>query len=129
MEWKSDFIMLVENYYKIDGILSRDGGTVFTVSLNPDCGVYEGHFPGSPVCPGVCNLQMVRECAQEAAGREFRIKEIKQCRYVSLMSPQTHPQVTVDLSLEPSGEGELTLLKASVLKGDELGLSLKAVLE
>ncbi|MGN0188373.1 MAG: beta-hydroxyacyl-ACP dehydratase [Candidatus Cryptobacteroides sp.] len=121
--------MLLENYYNIDGVVSRDGGAVFTVSLNPDCGVYAGHFPGSPVCPGVCSMQMVKECAEKAAGREYRIKEIKQCRYVSLMSPQTHPQVTVDVALEPTGEGTQVLLKASVLKGEELCLSLKAVLE
>lgn len=122
-------IMLVENYYNIDGVTPREGGAVFSISLRPDCAVYEGHFPGSPVCPGVCSMQMVRECAEKAAGREFRINEIKQCRYVSLMSPKTHPQVTVDLSLEPSGEDGLVLLKASVMKGEELCLSLKAVFE
>ena len=72
---------------------------------------------------------MVRECAEQAAGRKVRLREIKQCRYLSLMSPQTHPQVIVDLSLEPSDGGEETLLKASVLRGEELCLSLKAVLE
>ena len=121
--------MLVENYYNIEGVTPREGGAVFNISLRPDCAVYEGHFPGTPVCPGVCSVQMVRECAEQAAGRKFRLREIKQCRYLSLMSPQTHPQVIVDLSLEPSDGGEETSLKASVLRGEELCLSLKAVLE
>ena len=120
--------MLVENFYAIDD-MSREGGeAVFHVSLNPDCGVYEGHFPGSPVCPGVCSLQMVRECAERSAGKKLFLKEIKQCRYVTLMSPQTHPHLTITLSMDPSDDG-MTDLQASVTSGQEVCLTLKALFE
>ncbi|MGN1248330.1 MAG: hypothetical protein ACI4UO_07050 [Paludibacteraceae bacterium] len=52
------------NYYHIlsSDITSEEG--MFRVALNADCEVYQGHFPGEPVCPGVCNIQMIKECAE-----------------------------------------------------------------
>ena len=92
-------MLVLKDYYKVESVVRSDGEAVYTVSLNPDCEVYRGHFPGSPVSPGVCNIQMIRECAQkeclclpEAAtdrpglvGSAVRlyIDEIRQCRFTS----------------------------------------------
>ena len=26
---------------------------------------FQGHFPNNPVSPGVCNIEMIKECAEE----------------------------------------------------------------
>ena len=51
--------MLLENkYYKVLRARKEgEGKAVYHVAILPDCNVYEGHFPGNPVCPGVCNIQ------------------------------------------------------------------------
>ncbi|MDY2942781.1 MAG: hypothetical protein SOT07_03685 [Paludibacteraceae bacterium] len=52
------------NYYHIlSSEITTDAG-VFRVALNADCEVYQGHFPGEPISPGVCNIQMIKECAE-----------------------------------------------------------------
>ena len=57
--------MLKDKYFKITDCTQQEGqGATYTVSLLSDCKVYDGHFPGEPVCPGVCNIQTVKECAQ-----------------------------------------------------------------
>ncbi len=50
-------------YHILSSEITADAG-VFRVALNADCEVYQGHFPGEPVCPGVCNIQMIKECAE-----------------------------------------------------------------
>ncbi len=40
---------------------STDGAFAFRISLRPDSPVYEGHFPGFPITPGVALLTIVRE--------------------------------------------------------------------
>ena len=37
------------------------GQSGFNVILNPDHLIYKAHFPGQPVTPGVCILQMIQE--------------------------------------------------------------------
>ena len=45
--------MLLGNYYRVDSIRKEDGESIFDISLVPECPVYDGHFPGDPVSPGV----------------------------------------------------------------------------
>ena len=47
--------MLLENFYKIIHIKEReDGKQAIEIELNPGHVLYQGHFPGQPVVPGVC---------------------------------------------------------------------------
>ena len=47
--------MLLDNFYTILSSESSDS-TIWTIQikLNPGHPVYQGHFPGHPVVPGVC---------------------------------------------------------------------------
>lgn len=78
---------------------------MFRIALLPDCDAYRGHFPGHPVCPGAFSIQVVKECAMELAGKELRIRTIKQCRLMSVVSPASCAEVDVAVSLTPAEGG------------------------
>lgn len=120
--------MLVPDLYRINSTRQEAEKYIFSVSILPECPVYRGHFPGEPITPGVCTLQMVRECAQSVLGRSMFLGEIKVCRYIKLVTPEVLPEGVVTLSLTP-GEGDAYLLVASLTdpQGIEY-MSLKAVL-
>ncbi|MBO5250459.1 MAG: beta-hydroxyacyl-ACP dehydratase [Bacteroidaceae bacterium] len=119
--------MLIKDYYTINEVITReDGATLFQISLRPDCQVYQGHFPGEPVSPGVCNIQMVKECAEQVAGKPLILANLQQCRLTTLVTPVQHPQVEVMIHLEEKGEAYK--LKATIGKGEEVYLDLKAEL-
>ena len=119
--------MLIKDYYTIENVLKQDDGIVrFDISLNADCPVYEGHFPGEPVSPGVCNIQMVKECTEQVAGKSLFLNNLQQCRLTTLVTPLAHPQVEVKILLEE--KGEVYKLKATLGKGEESYLELKAEL-
>ncbi len=118
--------MLVKDYYTINEVTCADGVYKYLVTINKDCCVYEGHFPGHPVSPGVCNIQMIKECAEQAAGKSLFMNNLQLCRLTTLMSPQTHSQAEVILSIVQ--EGELYKLKATIGMADEKYMELKAEL-
>ena len=61
--------MLLDNFYTILSSESSDS-TIWTiqVKLNPGHPVYQGHFPGHPVVPGVCLLQLTSVFLQVSFG-------------------------------------------------------------
>ena len=118
--------MLIENYYKINDVVKEEGRTIFQISLNPACKVYEGHFPGEPVSPGVCNIQMIKECAEQVVGKPLLLNNLQQCRLTTLVTPLVHPQVEVTIALEE--KGETYKLKATIGKREDIYLDLKAEL-
>ena len=119
--------MLIKDYYTIENVSKQENGAVrFDINLNADCPVYEGHFPGEPVSPGVCNIQMIKECAGQVAGKSLLLNNLQQCRLTTLVTPIQHPQVEVTILLEEKGDGYK--LKATVGKGEDVYLDLKAEL-
>ncbi|MBO4250123.1 MAG: beta-hydroxyacyl-ACP dehydratase [Paludibacteraceae bacterium] len=115
----------MENYYSLIASTIDGLSGLFRVQLNPDCRVYEGHFPGSPVSPGVCNIRMMLECAEQVAHHPLNVRKISRCRFTTLLSPQTHPELEIQIDLQPKEDG-LFILNASIGKEEEVYQTLKA---
>lgn len=127
---------MIQDFYTIQGIDVADKRTIVHVLLNPDCQVYEGHFPGEPVAPGVCNINMIRECAEKAleasADQSVRLmlSYIQQCRLTTLVTPLSHKQmeVVIDWLSLPTPENPIYKIAASIGHGEDIYLTLKAEL-
>lgn len=94
--------MMEENKFFCIKSEAQDGSglTSFTIHLCEGHKVYEGHFPGKPVCPGVMTVAMVRECACKLAGRALEWVEIKNCRLTGMLFPGC--DIVLALSLNPA---------------------------
>ncbi|RHU30486.1 MULTISPECIES: beta-hydroxyacyl-ACP dehydratase [Parabacteroides] len=98
--------MLLENkYYKITDICNKELNAVFRIVFLSDCDVYRGHFPDNPVCPGVCNIQTIKECAMLLTGEKLLISTIKQCRLTAVASPVVCPEVNVTIGISLTDNG------------------------
>ena len=98
--------MLLENkYYKIVDRCGEGLNAVFRIVLLPDCDVYRGHFTGNPVCPGVCNIQTIKECVMQLTEEKLLIGTIKQCRMTAVASPVVCPEVNVTITVLPIDMG------------------------
>lgn len=90
--------MLLENrYYQLVSQKIAGERGAFHVRLLPECAIYQGHFPGNPICPGVCQIEMIKECATLLTGRDLRIRSVAQCRLTALASPTVCPELEVEV--------------------------------
>ena len=49
-------------------IVSKEGVGLmvsYTIKLIPSCVIYQAHFPGEPITPGVCIVQMAKELIEK----------------------------------------------------------------
>ena len=96
-------LSLLNDYYKIDYCRpDDDDSTLFRINLLPGYCAYEGHFPGNPVSPGVCNIQLIKECAEWLAGRPLFLAFIDKCKFMAVISPQTTPYLQLRMYLSNS---------------------------
>ena len=82
-------VTLLNDYYRLDGRVALGGDTIFDITLLPDYRAYAGHFPDNPVSPGVCNIQMIKECAELLTGKRLLLAYIGKCRFSTVLTPQT----------------------------------------
>ena len=101
---------------------------VFLCELKADCDVYRGHFPAKPVSPGVCNIEMIRECAEMLVGQDLLIDTIKQCRLTAVASPAICPKVDVKVSVALVEGTETYNIVASIADAETSYMEMKAML-
>lgn len=98
-------MLLEDKYYRIAGRSGEGHDVVFRIALVPDCEVYRGHFPGRPVCPGACHIQLVKECAMRQTGKRLAVHAIRQCRLTAVATPLACRELLLRLQLEADGKG------------------------
>ena len=101
--------MILEDYlYRVESH-SESG---YLLSLIADCPVYAAHFPGMPITPGVCIVQIVKELAEKNLRRLFTIKEARNVKFLSLLTPECKPVVSFG-KMEKSHEGYSVIAKVA----------------
>lgn len=118
-------MILLHSFYELLSITTTPTGYEAEVVLNPDHEVYKGHFPDKPVVPGACTLSVVREVLSEIVGCKVRFDTIKECKFVSVLTPEDSPRVVLAISITDdthiscivsSGETVLMKLRATFKK-------------
>lgn len=75
------------NLYFIDDIKRTDEGSIYTLHLNPGHIIYKAHFPGEPITPGVCIMQIGVELIADTVGSNVDIKTVKNVKFLSILRP------------------------------------------
>ncbi len=80
------------------------------LSLNAAHPVFEGHFPGQPVVPGVCMMQTIQESLERCLQRKVQLQKANIMKFLVLIDPVAQPQVNVELkyALQPENIVKVT---------------------
>jgi 3-hydroxyacyl-[acyl-carrier-protein] dehydratase len=110
--------MLLNNFYTVlhrsgpEEELSPSGIPIeryrFSLELNPAHPIYAGHFPGNPVVPGVCQLQMISELLSSIKGGAVRLTHADNVKFLSLMVPEKKHIIDADIKLKTTENGEIS---------------------
>lgn len=116
--------MLIKGLYTVEEFRQTGEGITATVRLNKDHDVFKGHFPGNPVMPGVCMIQMVKELTEKSIGKTLFLNVSTNIKFMAIINPEIHPILNVDLYI--SEVGEQIKVKNSTSFGNTLALKLNA---
>jgi 3-hydroxyacyl-[acyl-carrier-protein] dehydratase len=105
--------MLAGNFFDIQSFTGPvlDGAQqqyTYVTRLDPAHPVYQGHFPGNPVVPGVCQVQMVKELVENATGRSMRLTSSDNIKFLSMINPGVNPRLDVSIVIKPLSERQVS---------------------
>lgn len=103
--------MLLNDFYEITDTTQSGESHLLSVKLNPLHRIYEGHFSGQPVVPGVCALQIIKECAEKLSGKKYVYAYISSSKFLSLVDPVVNGLLEFAISLKEA-EDNCTFLYA-----------------
>lgn len=100
--------MLLQDFYKVEQLnkLSEEKYEAF-VSLNKDSDIFKGHFPGNPVTPGVCMMQIIKELTEEILDVNLFMTNSSNVKFMALINPEKNPKLKLDLEINRADENAI----------------------
>ena len=89
-------MILKDSFFFVEQEKERNGLPVFSIRLHPSHTIFKAHFPGSPIVPGVCQIQILSELMEMYSGKKLYLKEVKNIKFLSVLDPIQSPCLEVD---------------------------------
>ncbi len=100
-------MILEGHFYTIVQPVIEGNNVRAIIKINPDHEIFLGHFPGQPVVPGVCMMQMVKELLEKATGKNMRLRNGLDLKFLSVIDPRKNSLVNMEASYTGHGNGEI----------------------
>src|SRR6187455_624442 len=91
-------MILLDSFYTITKQADEPGSVKASVTINKSHAIFEGHFPGTPIVPGVCMMQMAREIMEVHTHSVLNLVKADSIKFLSMLNPEVNSDVEVELS-------------------------------
>ena len=96
--------MLKGDLYTLEDFVHSDGVVTATLLLNSAHSIFEGHYPGQPVLPGACILQIVKETLSSAIESELMLVIANNLKFLSMIDPASMSALNFKLTYQEADE-------------------------
>ena len=99
--------MLLGNFFTISNAKTTGADTTADLAIDADHKIFEGHFPGQPVVPGVCLMQMVKELLEQVLGKKTNLVKAHEMKFLAVINPQENNVIQATLKYQPDEAGHI----------------------
>lgn len=110
--------MLLNNLYTIQSLSETDNQIQAKINLQADHAVFNGHFPGQPVLPGVCMMEMVAEITGIYLKSSFRISGGPLIKFLRMIDPRVNPLIHFEINYHSASLSIIT--NGRIFSGSEV---------
>lgn len=111
-------MILLDNLYTIVSTPEESTEAVrFQIRLNADSVIFKAHFPGEPIMPGACIVQMVQELFSVWTKREVEIVKIVNLKFLSVIKPDEVLDLDVAIKIKKE-EDQQVHINADIVKDE-----------
>jgi 3-hydroxyacyl-[acyl-carrier-protein] dehydratase len=110
--------MLKNDLYIIKNIYGTGSSYEAVIELNEQHKIFDGHFPGQPVLPGACMLQMTRELLETFFEKPLQLVKADDIRFSAMVDPTVNKELTFSIQYKLA-ETAFININAKILKQDD----------
>lgn len=120
-------MILLEDFYTFLYHEPTPGSVKAKISINRNHKILKGHFPGLPIVPGVCMMQIVREVMEVMTKKSLSLISADMMKFLSVINPDQNQEVDVAVTYTET-DGKY-LINATLFFGEVTFFKLKATLK
>ncbi len=101
--------MLKDDFFTITAIQEEDNSIKAFLELNAKHKIFDGHFPGQPVVPGACMLQMLKEILEEIIGKKLQLTKAHDLKFLAMINPNEHKRSEMQITYNIEKDGMINV--------------------
>lgn len=91
-------MLLEKGLYQLISFHVEANKIAAVIQINASHEIFDGHFPGQPVLPGVCMLQISQELIEKATASSLVMESTGQVKFLSMVVPQNAQEISIEIS-------------------------------
>lgn len=101
--------MFLNDLYTITKIVKEGNSNKLSVQiqLNSSHEIFKGHFPGNPILPGVCIVQILKEVMMYHLDNKLILNYASSIKYLSFINPGVNYIINFDIDLKEMGNDNI----------------------
>jgi 3-hydroxyacyl-[acyl-carrier-protein] dehydratase len=120
--------MLQGDFFDISNLETGDFDIKANLVINAGHKIFEGHFPGQPVVPGVCMMQMVKEIMEQVIGKKTNLVKAHEMKFLAIIDPRQNNVISASLTYAIE-ENETLSVSATFFKDELTHFKFKGLFE
>jgi 3-hydroxyacyl-[acyl-carrier-protein] dehydratase len=117
--------MLIEGLYTVTDFQIKGMDLKASIHLNNLHDIFKGHFPGNPVMPGVCMLQIIKELTERAVSKNLFLSVSSNIKFMAIINPDKNPDLLLNITI--TEEEDLVKIKNVSIFDETVALKLSAI--
>jgi 3-hydroxyacyl-[acyl-carrier-protein] dehydratase len=119
--------MLLHDFYKIISLeKTAESKYLAMILINEEHEVFQGHFPGNPIMPGVCMMQIIKELTEQITKSSLFMQSLSNVKFMALINPFNTPELRLELDIVTTDEGLIKVKNISYFN-ETVALKLSSV--
>lgn len=100
-------------------VIEQSNDNDVMLKLNAEHLIYKAHFPGNPITPGVCLIQIITELLQIRLQEKLALSKIVNLKFVAPISPINYPTICVSFSQIVNNDSDVKA-KGTIQSGETI---------
>ena len=117
--------MLINDFFSLKEVKQSNHTIDAVVSFDENHSIFDGHFEGFPVVPGVCMMQLIKEIMEQVLHRSFRLSKASSMKFMTVIDPRQNSEVRANIEYGINGEDTVDF-EAKLYSGETTFFKLKA---
>src|SRR5258705_13864017 len=118
--------MLQGDFFDIHKLKTAGFDIKADLVINAGHKIFEGHFAGHPVVPGVCMMQMVKEILEQVFKKKTNLASAADMKFLAIINPEENTNIQAVLKYKIEETSNMTVW-ASLFKDDRIYFKFKGV--
>lgn len=92
--------MLKDSLYLIADLKNTGQAISAAITLYPEHKIFKGHYPGQPVLPGACMLQILKDVLETALSAKLMMVHTTQLKFLAMVDPRQNTALRIETSYQ-----------------------------